>query len=110
MENRDVATCDITAAFMQANIDEEIHIKFEGELVDLLVSIDTSYTDCILYERGKKVIYALLNKALYGTVQASLLFWMRLSDFLIKRHGFQCNPYDHCIVNKVIGGKQCTIV
>jgi hypothetical protein len=53
-ENRDVATCDIPAAFMQADIDEEIHIKFEGELVDLLVSIDTSYTDCILYEGERR--------------------------------------------------------
>jgi Reverse transcriptase (RNA-dependent DNA polymerase) len=55
-------------------------------------------------------IYALLNKVLYGTVQASLLFWMRLSAFLVEKHGFKCNPYDYCVVNKVIDKKQCTIV
>jgi hypothetical protein len=93
MENQDVATCDIPAAFMQADIDEEVHIKFEGELVDFLVSIDPSYKQCMLYERGKKVVfYSLLNKALYKTVQESLLFWMRLSAFLIEKHGFKCNP------------------
>jgi hypothetical protein len=36
MENRDVGTCNIPVAFMQVEIDEEVHIKFEQELVDLL--------------------------------------------------------------------------
>jgi hypothetical protein len=47
MENQDVGTCDIPAAFMQAEIDEEIHIKFEGELTDLLISVDKSYSRCV---------------------------------------------------------------
>jgi hypothetical protein len=54
MENQDVGTCDIPVAFMQVEIDEEIHIKFEGELTDLLISVDESYSTL---ERGKKVIY-----------------------------------------------------
>jgi hypothetical protein len=36
MEGCDVATLDIPGAFMQVMIDEEIHIKFDGELIDLL--------------------------------------------------------------------------
>jgi hypothetical protein len=56
MENWDVGTCDIPAAFMQAEIGEEIHIKFEQELVDLLISVDESYSFCVIYEQGKKVI------------------------------------------------------
>jgi hypothetical protein len=74
MENQDVGTCNILAAFMQAEIDEEIYIKFEGELTYLLISVDESDSQCVTLEQGKKVICALLNKALYGTVQASLLF------------------------------------
>ena len=74
LEKRDVATCDIPGAFMQADVDEEIHIKFDGELVDLLISVDSSYAQYVVYEGQNKVIYAILNKALYGTVQASLLF------------------------------------
>ena len=31
MEGRDVATLDIPGAFMQAMIDEEVHIKFDGD-------------------------------------------------------------------------------
>ena len=50
-----------------------------------------------------------LNKALYGTLQAALLFWTNLKKFFIDKHGFTENPYDGCVVNKEIHGKQCTI-
>ena len=55
------------------------------------------------------MIYTELSKALYGTLQAVLLFWKNLSDFLIKECGFKVNPYDWCVVNKDINGKQCMI-
>ena len=42
-------------------------------------------------------------------LQAALLFWQKLSTFLIKKHGFEQNEYDWCVVNKMISGKQCTI-
>jgi hypothetical protein len=37
LEHRYVITCDIPGAFMHANINELIHIKLDGELVDLLI-------------------------------------------------------------------------
>jgi hypothetical protein len=53
----------------------------------------------------------VLAKALYGTVQAALLFWKNLlSTFLIDKLGFVVNKYNRCVVNKTINGKQCTIV
>jgi hypothetical protein len=64
MEGRDIATCDIPAAFMQADIDEEIHVKFDGELVDLLLKVDPMLGRYVTTKRGKKVLYTLLNKAL----------------------------------------------
>jgi hypothetical protein len=42
-QQRDVGMCDIPEAFMQADIDEELHILFEGELVDLLIQVETSF-------------------------------------------------------------------
>jgi hypothetical protein len=44
-------------------------------------------------EDGKKVIYVILQKALYGTLQA-LLFWQNISTFRIKELGFEMNLYD----------------
>ena len=46
---------------------------------------------------------------MYGTLQAALLFWTNLKKFFIDKHGFTENPYDGCVVNKEIHGKQCTI-
>ena len=55
------------------------------------------------------MINAELIKALYGTLQAALLFWQNLTSFLENEHGFEVYPYDWCVVNKTINGKQCTI-
>ena len=49
-------------------------------------------------------------RALYGTLQAAVLFWINLSTFLTEELGFELNPYDPCMANKVINGQQCTIV
>ena len=109
LEGRDVAIVDIPGAFMQADIDELIHVKLEGELVDLIIKLDPSYAEYITYEKNKKVIYTELDKALYGTMQAALLFWKKLSGYLVDELGFTTNPYDTCVVNKKIKGEQFTI-
>lgn len=110
-ERRQVLTCDIPGAFMQADIDELIHVKFEEELADLLVKVDPDlYSPFVIQENGKNVIYVELRKALYGTLQAALLFWKELSTFLVDSLGFVLNPYDTCVANKIIEGKQCTII
>jgi hypothetical protein len=54
------------------------------------------------------VIYVILNRALYGTLQAALLFWQNLSSQL-EKWGFVIKP-DFCVANTIINGKQCTIV
>eukprot|EP00957_Ditylum_brightwellii_P141907 10810879-Ditylum_brightwellii.AAC.1 len=106
MEGRDVA---VIGAFMQVNIDELIHVKLKGELVDLIVKLRPDYVQFITHARGKKVIYTELDKALYGTLQATLLFWKKLSGFLVKQLGFTINAYNSCVANKQIQGNQFTI-
>ena len=59
-------------------------------------------------EKGKKVIYVELLKALYGTLRAARLFWELMSRKL-QEWGFTINPYDSCVANKQINGSQCTI-
>jgi hypothetical protein len=109
-EHRKVVTCDIPGAFMQANIHETVHIKLEGPLAQLLTKVDPElYTKFLSTEGKKDVIYVKLNKALYGTLQAALLFWKDLSGYL-ERQGFILNPYDECVTNKIIDGSQCTIL
>lgn len=108
-ERRHVATCDIGGAFMHADIDEIIHIRLDGELANLLIRVDETYAQYLTYEHGVPVIYTELSKALYGTLQAAKLFWENLTSFLCDELGFTTNPYDACVANKTINGKQCTI-
>ena len=49
------------------------------------------------------------KKAIYGTLEALLLFWEKLSKSL-EEMGYQRNEYDWCVTNKIIDNKQCTIL
>jgi hypothetical protein len=60
-------------------------------------------------EKGRKVLYVLLAKALYGTIRAALLFYRKLAETLVS-WGFAINPYDPCVANKMVDGKQCTVM
>ena len=87
-ENWKVMMCDIPGAFMQADIDEQLFLKFDGDLVELLVKVEPTYQRYITYKGRHPVLYTELNKALNGTLQAVLLLWQKLSIFLTEKHGF----------------------
>merc|ERR1712115_215365 len=111
MEGRDVAVCDIPGAFMHSDLDdaEVIHVKLEGIMAEIMTTINPKlYTKYIVMERERPVLYMRLRKALYGTVQAAMLFWENLSGKLTE-WGFTINAYDFCVANKIIKTKQCTI-
>jgi hypothetical protein len=110
MEERDVATVDIPGAFMQEVIDEVVHVRFKGEIAKMLVRMDPKlYRKYVRDENGKAVLYVELLKALYGMLRAALLFWKKLSSKLVL-WGFTITPYDWCVANKMIDGKQCTVL
>ena len=111
LESREVAVLDVPGAFMQADIDELLHVRFTGEMVSMLLHIDNDmYKEYAVTEKGEKVMYMELLKALYGTLRAARLFWQKLSKQLIDVWGFTPNKYDDCVVNKTIDGHQMTVV
>lgn len=90
-------------------MDELVHVRFTRKMVELLWEIDKDmYEPCVATEGKQKVMYMDLLKALYGTLCAARLFWEKLSRKLIE-WGFSVNPYDACIVNKVVDGKELTL-
>jgi hypothetical protein len=109
-ERRHVMTCDVPGAFMQVDVDEVVHVKLEGPLAELLTKVDPKlYSKFLTKEKGKTVMYVQLQKALYGTLSAAMLFWKDLSGHL-RSEGFKPNPYDSCVMNKMVNGKQCTVL
>ena len=76
MEWRNVVVLDEPGAFMQAKIDELVHVRFTGAMVTLLSEIDHEmYKNYVVIEKGEQVMYMELLKALYGTLRAAHLFW-----------------------------------
>jgi hypothetical protein len=63
----------------------------------------------VVIEGKEKVIYVELLKALYGTLRAARLFWEKLTGKLVD-WGFTPNKYDGCVYNKMVNGKQITVV
>jgi hypothetical protein len=61
----------------------------------------------VTQERGHSVLYVLVLKALYGMLMAALLWYNQLRSDLIEV-GFKFNPYDPCVANRKIAGKQQT--
>ena len=109
MERREVAVVDIPGAFMQADMDEEVFVRFQGRMAEILLEIDPKlYGPYVTYERKEMVLYVELLKALYGTLRAARLFWEKLTKTL-KEWGFEANPYDSCVMNKMVNGKQLTV-
>ena len=87
---------------------EFIPIKFVGETVDILYQANPAYDNFLIIENGRRVLYLRMNKALYGCVVSSLL-WYELFTSKLVNMGFKISAYDLCVANKFIDGKQCTI-
>ena len=109
-EGRDVITMDMPGAFLHADTDEEVHMLLRGQLAELMVKIDPKlYRPYITKNgRGESIMFVKMQKAMYGMMRASLLFYLKLVDELIE-DGFELNPYDPCVANKMVNGKQMTI-
>lgn len=56
-------------------------------------------------EKGKRVLYLRLLNCI-----RSAILWYNLFIGTLEKLGFEINPYDLCVANKMINGKQCTVV
>ena len=105
VEGRDVAIIDVPNAFVQTVVEDEEHrviIRIRGPLVDILVSIAPEvYGSYVSTNKsGQKVLLVQCLNAVYGAMVAALLY---------TKQGYKINPYDGCMANKVIKGKQIMI-
>ena len=109
-ENRDVATCDIPGAFLQADNPDYVLMRLDGILAELMVKVAPKlYRKFVTTNaKGKSVLYVQLEKAVYGMMKSALLFYRKLVADLTSI-GYTVNPYDPCVANKIINGKQMTI-
>ena len=62
----------------------------------------------MVYKNGRKVIYVTVLKAIYGMLQAALLWYKKFRKDL-EGIGFVFNGYDPCVANQNVNEKQHTI-
>ncbi len=107
-EARDVGTADVVGAYLKAFMDNFIIMKFVGPSVRMLCKLNPEHERFVTIENRVEVLYVRLIKALYGCDKSALL-WYDLFTRSLKDMGFELNPYDQCVANCMIEGKQCTI-
>ena len=113
-QRRDVMTMDIPNALIQAFLPidmggERVIMKVHGLLVDWLIELDpVKYENKVVYEKGQKVLYLEILRAIYGMLIASLLWYRKLRKDL-EGQKFVFNPYDACVANRTYLGKQHTV-
>ena len=111
-EGRDVATADVPNAFIQTALEdsnaERTIMKIRGPAVKILSEIDPIYKPYIVIERAEPVLYTHVTQAIYGLLVSAMLYYRRFTKD-IKAIGFHINPYDPCVANRMVNGKQHTI-
>jgi hypothetical protein len=112
-EERETAVLDIPNAFIQTVVKDKkrrVIIRIRGMLVDILVKLAPEVYEpfVTLDKKGQKQILVECLNAIYGTMVAGLLYYEKFTDSL-QSNGYTMNPYDACVWNKMINGKQCTI-
>ena len=101
---------DISGAFSQADVEDEVYIIIEGTMADLLAKIKPElYRKYIVMKNGDVVLYVKLRKVLYDLLDSGLTWWKNSASFF-RKLGFKLNPYDSCVAYKIIEGSTCTII
>ncbi len=103
---------DVPSAFVDTDVDEDVIMVLKGDLAEMMMQVAPEvYRKYVAIDKkGTKILYIKLQKALYGLIRASLLFYRKLRKEF-EAWGFTINPYDPCVTNKMTeGGKQLTIV
>ena len=99
-EGRKVVAIDIGGAFLNADMAPtgvEVHMRLNRVMTSMLITLDPSYKR---YQEPDGTVVVKLDKALYGCVKASLLWYNDLMSKLTA-DGFIENPYDRCVFNKI---------
>ena len=106
-EDRKIATCDVTGAFLEAEMPEDEEVLMSLDPVTARVLSELS-PDVVPFMNENGTLVVRLKRALYGCVQSSKLWYDKLCAVL-RSDGFEENPYDPCVFNKTADGKQITV-
>ncbi len=94
---------------MHADNEDYVIMKMVGTLAEQLVKTNPKlYRKYVVIKKGRSVLYLHLQEALYGMMKSALLFYRKLVAEL-HNMGFEINPYNPCIANKMVNSTQMTV-
>ena len=100
-KKEDVATCDIPHAFIQTQVEEQDEDGNQN-IMKIREFFLILFVDLI---QSTKIMHIM--KAIYGLHVSAVVFYQELTTDLTK-YSFEINPYDPCVANKQVEGKQMT--
>ena len=102
-----IGKIDIKGAFIQTEMEgPSVFIQCDKNLTCLIVDVLPGNKKFVT-EKG--TLYCQLLKALYGYVQASKLWYNKLTRFL-RDEGYKHSPTDPCIMRKLVGDEVFLLV
>ena len=109
-KKREIAVLGLPGAFLHADNNQDVIMFMQGRLAKLMHLIaPQTYQKFITVEKGKKVLYLKVQKALYCLLKSALLFYKKLRGDL-ESMGCEIYPYDPCVANKMIDSYQMKII
>lgn len=103
-EKRFAATTDVEGAYLHCKMIGRVIVRMDKRLTAILVELFPEYLPFV--HNGELLL--ILLKALYGCIESARLFFDHVRGTLLA-YGFEENPYDQCVFNKMCYGKQCTV-
>ena len=83
-------------------------MNFRWGFVGIMWQVNPEYKKHLRYENVNKVLYLLVIRVICGCIESAFL-WYKLFFTTLKTLGFDINPYDRCVANKMIEGTYFTI-
>ena len=81
-------------------------MRLDRAMSELLIRIQPTYKR---FQDAKGCIVVLLDRALYGCVESAALWYDNLREAMTSM-GYERNPHDICVFNKMSGkAVQCTV-
>jgi hypothetical protein len=107
-EGRKVMTADVAGAYLNSKTEKPVFMRLSKHLAKILVDIDASAYAPFVARDGSLLVE--LEKALYGLIEAGLLWHKNVCEFMTSL-GFVQNGKDACVFNKLTSaGVQLTVI
>ena len=86
--------------------DKPVYMRVDLLVTAILALLDAEFEK---YLDSEGAVIVKLDKAVYGCVESAVLWYKNLRSTL-EADGYEVNPYDLCVFNKIYKGNLITVI